>query len=78
MQRIKILRIALIIGLAWLSLLGTANAQRKAAAQKKLAIDLPMQFLGSMPVIEVNVNGQGKFALNIRASLVEFYEMQFG
>ncbi len=33
-----------------------------------------MQFRDSLPVIEVNVNGQGKFALNIRASLVEFGE----
>jgi predicted aspartyl protease len=61
MQRIKILRIALIIGLACLSLLGTANAQRKAAAQKKLTIDLPMQFISGRPAVEVMVNGKGPF-----------------
>lgn len=65
MQRIKILRIALIISLTWLSLLGTANAQRKVVAQRKFAIDLPMQFRGSMPVVEVMVNGKGPFLFAI-------------
>ena len=65
MQKIKILRIALIISLTSLSLFGTANAQRKETAQKNFVIDLPMQFRGSMPVIEVNVNGKGKFLFAI-------------
>ena len=65
MQRIKILSIVLIIGLACLSLPDTATAQRKAAAQKKFAVDLPMQFRGSMPVIEVSVNGKGPFLFAI-------------
>jgi hypothetical protein len=36
-----------------------------AQAQKKFTVDLPMQFRGSMPVVEVMVNGKGPFLFAI-------------
>lgn len=61
MHSLKVSQIVLIFCLVCLSLFNAGNAQ----AQKKLAIDLPMQFRGSMPVIEVDVNGKGKFLFAI-------------
>lgn len=61
MQRLRASQIVLIFCLVFLSSFNAENAQ----AQKKLAVDLPMQFRGSMPVIEVSVNGQGKFLFAI-------------
>ena len=60
----KNLNISLLVCLVGLCLFGAGNAA-EALARKKSIVDLPMQFRGSMPVVEVMVNGKGPFLFAI-------------
>lgn len=56
----KNLNISLLVCLVGLVFFGAGNVA-EALAQKKAVVDLPMQFRGLMPVVEVMVNGKGPF-----------------
>ncbi len=60
----KNLNISLLVCLVGLFLFGAGNVA-ESLAQKKAVVDLPMQFRGSMPVVEVMVNGKGPFLFAI-------------
>lgn len=63
-QKKKGFNISLLVCLVGLFLFSAGNAI-EALAQRKAVVDLPMQFRGSMPVVEVMVNGKGPFLFAI-------------
>lgn len=63
-QKLKNSKISLIVCFVGFFLFGVGNVT-EALAQKKPVVDLPMQFRGSMPVVEVMVNGKGPFLFAI-------------